>query len=117
MIYRVLARVIASLHTAYVIFAVFGSLLVLRWPSLLVVHLLAVLWAVATLTLDLGCWVTQWEKDLWRRGGGLPYQEGFLQHHVLRSNFTAERSRLYHAVLGAVVLALNVAAYALFVWR
>ena len=117
MSYRVLARGIVALHVAYVIFAVLGGLLVLRWPSLLIVHVLAVLWALATLLLDFGCWLTQWEKALWRRGGVEPYPEGFLQHHVLHSNFTAERSRLYHAMLGAAVLALNVAVYSFFVWR
>ena len=115
--YRVLARSIAALHTAYVIFAVLGGLLVLRWPSLLAVHMLAVLWALATLFLDFGCWLTQWEKALWRRGGVEPYPEGFLQHHVLHSNFTAERSRLYHAMLGGVVLVLNAVVYSLLVWR
>lgn len=117
MIYRVLARGIVALHAAYAIFAVFGGLLVLRWPWLLIVHVLAVLWALATLFLDFGCWLTHWEKALWRRGGVEPYPEGFLQHHVLRTNFTAERARRYHAMLGGAVLALNVVVYALFVWR
>lgn len=115
--YRVLARAIASLHAAYSIFAVFGGLLVLRWPSLLVLHVVAVLWALATMTLDLGCYLTKWEKALWRRGGREPYPEGFLQHHVLRSTFPAERSRLYHAMLGVVAMVLNVAIYGLLVLR
>lgn len=115
--YRVLARAIASLHAAYAMFAVFGGLLVLRWPSLMMLHLLAVLWALATMTLDLGCYLTHWEKALWRRGGSEPYPEGFLQHHVLRHTFPEERSRLYHAMLGAAALALNVAIYGLLVLR
>ena len=117
MLNRLLARVVSSLHTAFALFVVLGGLLVLRWPSLLLAHLLALLWAVATLSCDLGCYLTHWEKALWRRGGVEPYAEGFLQHHILRSQFSPERSRRAHLVLGAMVLALNVAVYSLLVWR
>ncbi|MEP6732622.1 MAG: DUF2784 domain-containing protein [bacterium] len=111
MIYRALARGIASVHIAYVVFVVFGSLMVLYWPRLLWVHLLAVLWAAATMTLDLGCPLTPWEKAFWLRGGREPYAEGFLQHHILRAFASPEHSRRNHTVLGVGVLVFNVAVY------
>ena len=111
MIYRVLARTIAALHVGFVLFVVLGSLLVLRWPMLIWVHLLAVLWAAATMTMDLGCVLTPWEKALWLSGGREPYSEGFLQHHLLRARMTSERSRQVHIALGVGVLLLNVAVY------
>ena len=90
---------------------VLGSLLVLRWPALLWLHVVAVLWAAATMTLDLGCVLTPWEKSLWRSGGREPYAEGFVQHHVLRADLSPARSRLVHVALGLAVLALNVVVY------
>lgn len=111
MIYRALARAVALMHVAFVVFVVLGSLLALRWPQLMWVHLFGVLWAAATLTFDLGCPLTPWEKALWRRGGREPYPEGFLQHHVLRSLASPEHSRRNHSVLGVGVLVLNVAVY------
>ena len=111
MIYRVLARAIALLHVGFVLFVVVGALIVLRWPSLLRVHVAAVVWAAATMTLDLGCILTPWEKSLWRMGGREPYAEGFLQHHVLRTDLSPARSRLAHVVLGLAALALNVVVY------
>ena len=111
MMYRVFARAIALLHIGFVLFVVLGGLMVLRWPSLLWVHVAAVLWAAATMTLDLGCVLTPWEKSLWQRGGREPYAEGFLQHHVLRADLTPQRSRFVHVALGLAALALNVAVY------
>ena len=108
-----LARFIVAIHAAFVVFVVFGSLLVLRWPGLIWLHMAAVVWAFATLTLDLGCFLTPWEKSLWRLGGVEPYSEGFLQHHILRARYPAEHSRMSHVVLGLLVLALNVAIYVL----
>jgi hypothetical protein len=111
MIYRALARAVAGLHVGFVLFVVLGSVLVLRWPSLLWVHLVAVVWAAATLSLDLGCPLTPWEKSLWRKGGGVPYAEGFLQHHILRTLASPEHARRNHIVLGLAVLGLNVVVY------
>lgn len=113
LIWRLLARASAAVHIAYVLFVVLGSLLVLRRPGLIWIHLLAVAWAVATLSFDLGCALTPLEKTFWRRGGREPYPEGFLQHHVLRYRFPPEKSRQYHLALGAGVLLLNAAVYAL----
>lgn len=104
---------IVAIHAAYVVFVVFGSLLVLRWPGLIWFHIAAVVWAFATLTLDLGCFLTPWEKSLWRLGGVEPYSEGFLQHHILRARYPAEHARMSHTLLGILVLSLNVAIYAL----
>ncbi len=111
MMYRTLARAVAALHLTFVLFVVLGSLLVLRWPALLWIHLLGVVWAAATLAFDLGCPLTPWEKALWRRGDREPYAEGFLQHYVMRSFVSAEHSRRNHVVLGVGVLVLNVVVY------
>lgn len=111
--YRLLARLMITIHVAYVVFVVFGSLLVFRWPSLVWVHLAAVLWAFLTLAFDLGCPITPWEKSAWRRAGVEPYAEGFLQHHILRTRFSAEHSRRNHILIGVIVLIVNAGVYAL----
>ena len=111
MIHRLLARLVLAAHVAYVAFVLFGSFLVFRWPSMVYLHLAAVVWAFATLAFDLGCPLTPWEKTLLRRGGIEPYPEGFLQHHVLRTRFAPEDSRRNHTIVGLVVLALNAAVY------
>ncbi|MDO8501372.1 MAG: DUF2784 domain-containing protein [Gemmatimonadaceae bacterium] len=111
--WRMLARAVAAVHIGYVLFVVLGSLLVLLWPSLLWVHLAAIAWAGATMIFDLGCALTPWEKRFWRRGGREPYEEGFLQHHVLRTRFDPASSRRNHILLGLFAVLLNVVIYAL----
>jgi hypothetical protein len=106
-----LARAVATVHTGYVLFVLLGSLLVLLWPSLLWVHLAAVTWAGATMLFDLGCPLTPWEKQFWKRGGREPYEEGFLQHHVLRMKFDPAHARRNHALIGVFVVTLNLVIY------
>jgi hypothetical protein len=117
MIHRLLARLLVTLHAAYVAFVVFGSILVLRWPQLLWWHVAAVAWGFATLAFDLGCPLTPWEKTQWRLGGVEPYPEGFLQHHFLRNRITAEHSRVSHILLGTFALVLNVVIYSVLLTR
>lgn len=111
MIYRALARVVVGMHVGYVLFVVLGGLLVLRWPALIWVHVPAVLWATATMVMDLFCPLTPWEKSLWRLGGREPYAEGFVQHHLLRTLASPEHARRNHVMLGLGVLVLNVVVY------
>lgn len=113
MIWRLLARATAGTHIAYTLFVVLGSLLVLQWPKLMLVHLAAVAWAGLTLIFDLGCPLTPWEKNFWGKGGVEPYPEGFLQHHVLRMRFTREHERRNHALLGGAAILLNAIVYSL----
>ena len=111
MIWRSLARLTAAAHTAYVAFVVLGSVLVLIWPRLLWIHIAAVIWAGLTLMFDLGCPLTPWEKLFWRKGGVEPYEEGFLQHHVLRFRFKPGNERRNHALLGAAAVVFNAVVY------
>lgn len=109
--WRMLARAVAAVHIAYVFFVMLGSLLVLTWPPLLWVHVAAVTWATLTMVFDLGCPLTPWEKAFWRRGGREPYEEGFLQHHILRTRFDPANSRRNHAIAGGFALAFNAVVY------
>ena len=113
MIYRTLARAVAALHFAFVVFVVLGGLLTMRWPALVWIHVPAVVWAVGTLAFDLGCPLTLLEKYFLRKGGSEPYSEGFLQHHVLRPLTSSEHSHRMHVLLGVVVLVLVIVMYAI----
>ena len=112
---RALARFMALLHGAFALFVVTGGLLAWRFPWLIPVHLVAVAWAAVTLTTDLGCVLSSWEKALWRLGGREPYPEGFLEHHLPGRPLDPAKSHRYHVRLGVLILALNGAAY-LWIW-
>ncbi|HEX6573894.1 MAG TPA: DUF2784 domain-containing protein [Gemmatimonadaceae bacterium] len=111
MTWRLLARAVAAVHVAYVVFVLVGSVLALKWPQLMWVHLAAVTWAGLTLIFDLGCPLTPWEKRFWKLGGVEPYPEGFLQHHILKTRFAPGKERRNHAILGTAAVLLNVILY------
>ena len=109
--WTLLAWLLAATHVTYVLFVLFGGLLIPVWPWIVPVHLAAVAWAGATMIGNLGCPVTTWEKTALKRSGREPYPEGFLQHHVLRTRFNPKASRRNHIILGVVAIAVNVGIY------
>ena len=117
MLTRALARLLALLHAAFALFVAVGGVLVLWHPRLAWLHLAAVAWAVLTMSTDLGCILTSWEKSLWRRGGREPYPEGFIEHHLFRRRLPLQSAHGYHVALGAAALLLNVIVYAMVLTR
>jgi hypothetical protein len=70
MTYRLAADALVLFHLAFILFVVFGGLLVIRWPVLKWLHLPAALWGAL---VELGGWdcpLTRYENLLRGRAGG-----------------------------------------------
>lgn len=111
-VYQLLADAILALHFAYVAFVLLGGLLVLRFPRLGWLHLPAVAWAAAVEFTDGVCPLTVWENRFHALAGGATYQGDFLWRYLLPIIYPAGLTADLHALLGGIVVALNVAIYA-----
>lgn len=109
--YLYLARIVAVLHIAFAIFALFGGFVTSRAPALLWPHLASAAWAFGTLAFDWGCPVTPLEKYLRGRAGTASYDGGFVQHYLTRTAYSGKRSQRLHALLALMLLAINLFAY------
>lgn len=116
MIARVAADAMLVLHLAFIVFALFGGLLALRWPRLAWLHLAAATWAVGIECLGGICPLTTIEQRLLRAAGEAGYRGGFVEHYLVPLIYPPGLTRTHQTVLGAIVLAVNVAIYA-WVWR
>jgi hypothetical protein len=113
LIYRVLADLVLVVHLAFVLFVVLGGLLVVRWPRLALLHVPAAIWGVLIEYTGWICPLTPLEKSFRTRGGEAGYSGGFIQHYIQPLLYPAGLTRSTQLVLGSVVLALNLAAYAI----
>ncbi len=107
-----LADAIVLLHLAFIVFVMLGGLLVLRWPRLAWLHLPAVAWGVLVEWSGWICPLTPLENALRLRAGQQAYAGDFVQRYVLPVIYPEGLTREIQVVLGAVVLALNLAVYA-----
>jgi hypothetical protein len=111
------AYAVAVLHAAAVVFVVTGSLLALRWPRLLLLH---VPLAAAVLAVHLAgapCPLTELEQALRERAGAVPYAGGFLGHYALAPVGLDVAESGVQAGIRVAVLLPNVVGYGLLAAR
>lgn len=82
MIFRLLADFFFIAHLCFVLFAIFGGLLVLRRRRLIWLHLPTVAWAAAVEFFQLSCPLTTLENHFKRLGGEQGYEGGFIEHYI-----------------------------------
>lgn len=114
MIYRWLADIVVILHLGFVLFVVLGGFLLRRWPKLIYVHVPAAVWGVLIEFAGWICPLTPLENYFRMRGGQAGYEGGFIDHYLIPILYPGGLNRNIQYALGALALAVNVLAYALF---
>jgi hypothetical protein len=107
-----IADLLVVVHLGFVLFVAAGGLLVLRWPRVAWLHLPAAVWG-AWIELSGGiCPLTPLEQSLRTRAGEAGYSGDFVSHYILPVLYPAGLDRGAQLVLGALVVAVNLAIYA-----
>jgi Protein of Unknown function (DUF2784) len=114
MVYQLLADLVLGLHFLFIVFAVAGGLLALRWrwrwmPWL---HLPALAWSAVVEFTGWICPLTPLENALRRAAGAAAYTESFIEHHLLSLVYPGGLTREWQLALGGLLLAVNAATYA-----
>jgi len=116
MSYRVLADAVLLLHAAFVLFVVFGAVLV-AWRGWIVwLHVPTVAWGAWIELVGGLCPLTPLENRLRVLAGEAGYPGGFIEHYVFGALYPEGLTRNIQIALGVGALAVNVVAYA-WVWR
>jgi hypothetical protein len=105
------------LHLLFVAFVVLGGLLVLRRPRVAWIHLPAAIWGVLIEFAGWTCPLTPLENALRTRGAEPGYSGGFIEHYITAALYPSGLTRGVQLVLGSIVLALNLAIYAMVITR
>ncbi len=99
------------LHLAFVLFVVFGALLLVRWPRLAWLHLPAAAWGFFIELTGRLCPLTTLEKLLRVRAGLSGYGESFVEHYLLRLIYPGSLTREMQLGLAVGVVTINVLLY------
>jgi len=112
MTYRILAELVLVIHFCFVLFVVLGGLLVLRWRSIIWLHIPAFTWGVSVQCFFLACPLTPLENWFRRLGGESGYAGGFIEHYISAILY-ADISRGFQVMLGILLIGVNVLVYSL----
>jgi hypothetical protein len=110
--YSLLADLVLIAHLAFVLFALLGGALVLRYPKVLWVHLPVLIWGVVVEWANWICPLTPLENHLLRLGGEAGYAGDFVERFVSRILYPEGLSVPLRYTLGALLIAVNMAIYA-----
>jgi hypothetical protein len=109
--YRLLADLVVLTHLLFVVFAVAGGLLVIKWRRLVWLHLIAAAWAVMVEFCGWICPLTPLENWLRAKAGEGAYGADFIARYLLPVLYPAGLSRELQIILAVLVLLVNFAIY------
>ncbi len=115
MIYLFLANSILTIHLLFIIFVVFGGLLVfyLRWIVWL--HIPAFLWGALIEFSGWICPLTPLENHFRRLAGQGGYDSGFIQNYLLKIIYPDGLTPQIQIFLGFGVLIINLFVYGVYI--
>ena len=111
MYFRFAADAVLLLHLGFIVFALFGGALALRWRWMPLVHLPAVAWAFFVELTGRLCPLTSVENGLRVRAGQTGYADSFVEHYLLGVVYPSGLTREIQFGLAVAVVAINMAIY------
>lgn len=116
MAYQLSASTVVALHFAFIVFVVFGVVLVARNVGWACVHLPAVAWVAYIEFSGSICPLTPLENMLRERAGIAGYAGGFVEHYLLPIIYPTGLTSALQFSLGVFVVVVNAMAYA-WIWQ
>lgn len=111
------ADLIVALHFAFILFVVFGGLLVLRRPWVAWLHLPAAVWGALIEFMGWICPLTPLENSLRRMAGEAGYSHGFIEEYIAPVIYPPGLTPQVEIFLGLGVILINVVVYAFVLHR
>lgn len=111
------ADLVLVIHLLFIVFAVGGGLLALRWRWMPWLHLPALAWGATVEFTGWICPLTPLENALRQAGGAAGYPESFIERYLLPLIYPGALTRELQFVLGGLLLLINAAVYALLWYR
>jgi hypothetical protein len=116
-LYRLLADAVVAIHALSIVFIVFGGFLAWRWTWVAAAHLPFAIWGVLLEFRGWICPLTPLENALRAKAGQQGYSGGFIEHYVLPAIYPGGLTPRIQALLGTVVLLVNLVAYGVLLRR
>lgn len=117
MLYRILADIVMVTHLLFILFIVFGGLLVVRWPRVSWIHIPCALYGVLIEYIGWVCPLTPLENELRLEAGSQGYEGGFIEHYLLPIIYPSGLTETVQIVLGTLVIVVNAVIYGFVIWR
>jgi Protein of Unknown function (DUF2784) len=111
MLFRIAADAVLVAHLAFILFALMGAAIAMRWRWIPIVHLPAAAWGCFVELTGRICPLTYLENYLRIKAGQSGYSESFVEHYLIAIIYPAGLTRNIQFTFAGVVIAVNIAIY------
>ena len=111
MLLRLAADAVLVFHLAFIVFALLGGLLAIRWRWMVWLHLPAAGWGFFVEVTGRICPLTPLENMLREQAGSSGFSGGFVAHYLVPLIYPAGLTPDIQWLLAGVVMAVNLAVY------
>jgi hypothetical protein len=104
MTWHTAADAVVVVHLTYLLFVAVGGFLAWRWRWLIVPHVLAVVWALATVTVGEECPLTTLQRHYERLAGDTLDRRGFVDRYLEGVVYPARFTGAIRVLMGTLVV-------------
>ena len=117
MIYQYAADALVLIHLLFILFVIFGGILVFKWHWLAWLHIPAALWGSVVVTAGWICPLTPFENQLRQSAGNEGYSGTFIEHYVIPVIYPSGLNREIFIAMGIGMFLVNLAIYFILIRR
>ena len=117
MIYSFLADVLVLVHLAFIVYVLFGALLILKWTRTVWLHLPTCLWGMTVEFTGWICPLTPFEFELRLMAREQSYSGSFVIHYLMPILYPEGLTSEIQWMLGGIVILINLILYTLVLIR
>ena len=111
MLYQLAVNITVLLHFAFIVFVIFGGLLVFKWRWLIWLHIPASIWAALIAMVGWICPLTPVENMLRHAAGGQIYTGSFIERYLVPVIYPTGLNREIFIAMGVFVIVINMIVY------
>ena len=111
MLYSILADTVIIFHFAFVLFVIFGGLLLFFSNKIALLHIPAAVWGALIEFSGWICPLTPLENSLLAKAGRNVYANGFIDNYVLPVLYPGGLTRNIQLAMGSTVILINLIVY------
>ena len=113
--YEIAADLILIIHFTFVLFVVFGALLIFVSIKIVFIHIPAVIWGSYIELTNSICPLTYLENWFLHKANLTTYSEGFIQNYLVPIVYPMNLTKDLQIYLGIVLIVLNIIVYVLII--
>src|SRR5690349_8979467 len=113
--YSIAADAVMLFHFLFIAFALFGSLLLLKWPKLIWLQIPALCWGIYIELSGNICPLTPLENHFRELAGESTYYGGFIAHYIGPIIYPEGLTRTTQMWIFVVLVAVNAIGYGLYI--